>query len=164
MNTGQMMITLGAMMLLGMVILRVNNGFLSTNSVLLDAKLGVLAVSLATSIVEDATGKAFDAATDTNSVNNLTDLTSSASLGPGTGEVYPYFNDFDDFNGLSYINNTMPSAIFKIECTVGYINPSNPDVLISTKSWHKKLIVTVTSKSMQDTVRMSAINSYFYFR
>jgi MSHA pilin protein MshD len=164
MNTGQMMITLGAMMILGMVILRVNNGFLSTNTVLLDAKLGVLAVSLATSVIEEATGKAFDAETDTNSVNNLTDLTSATSLGPGTGEVYPNFNDFDDFNGLVYVNNTMPSAIFKIECFVGYINPGNPEIIVSTRTWHKKLTVQVTSKSMKDTVRMSAINSYFYFR
>ncbi len=102
MNTGQMMITLGAMMLLGTIILKVNAGFLNTNNVLLDSKFGVLAVSIATSVIEEATGKAFDAKTDTNSVNNLTDLTTSASLGHGPGEVYPYFNDFDDYNGLTY--------------------------------------------------------------
>ncbi len=69
MNTGQMMLTIGALILLSLVVLRVNNGFLNTNSVLIDSKLGVLATSVATSIIEEATGKAFDEKTDGASVS-----------------------------------------------------------------------------------------------
>jgi hypothetical protein len=163
MNTGQMMITLGAMLLLGVVILRVNSSFFNTNDVLLDSKFGVLAVSLATSIIEDATGKAFDEKTDTNSVNNLTALTAAGSLGPD-GEVFPNFNDFDDFNGLDRIDSSMISAQYRIQCNVHYINPASPEVVSAGRTWHKKLTVMVTSKSMEDTLRMSTINSYFYFR
>jgi len=164
MNTGQMMITLAAMMLLALVILRVNNGFLSTNTVLMETKFGVLGVSLATSIIEDATGKAFDENSDSGTVTTLNDL---STLGPD-GEVYNDennpFDDFDDYKGLVYIDSTMPSAKFRIACDVVYVNPAFPDSFSGTNTWHKKLTVVVTTPSSQDTIKMSTIFSYFYFR
>jgi len=160
MNTGQMMITLAAMMLLALVILRVNNGFLSTNTVLMETKFGVLGVSLATSIIEDATGKAFDENSDSGTVTSLSDL---STLGPD-GEVWPNFDDFDDYKGLVYIDSTMPSARFRIACDVVYVDPTLPDSFSGTNTWHKKLTVMVTTPSSQDTIKMSTIFSYFYFR
>jgi MSHA pilin protein MshD len=161
MNTGQMLITIGALMLLSLVILRVNNNFLSTNTVLMENKFGILAVSLGTSVLEEAKGKAFDHNTDTTAVTSLNQL---SSIRPESGETDPLFNDFDDFDGLVRIDTTLPSAPFKIQCDVDYINPNNPDVASASKTWHKKLTVTVTSDFMQDTVTLSSIYSYFYFR
>ena len=162
MNTGQMMITLAAMMLLSLVILRVNNGFLSTNTVLMETKFGVLGVSLATSIIEEATGKAFDENTNGATVASVADL---STLGPDS-EVYEddEFDDFDDYEGLVYIDSTMPSARFRIACSVDYINTAFPDSFSGSKTWHKKLTVMVTTASSQDTIEMSTIFSYFYFR
>jgi MSHA pilin protein MshD len=168
MNTGQMMITLGALALLSLVVLRVNNGFFNTSSVLLDSKLGVLATSVATSIIEEATGKAFDNNTDSISVNNLTDL--SSTLGPETGESYADYNDFDDFNGYKRLDKTMPAAEFYVECEVDYVKDNNLDGKSSSRTWHKKITVKVTSSSMlgqdeiPDTLAMSAVYSYWYFR
>ncbi|MCZ7602344.1 MAG: hypothetical protein QY331_14830 [Melioribacteraceae bacterium] len=161
MNTGQMLITIAALMLLTLVILRVNNNFLSTNTILMENKFGVLAVSLATSILEEAKGKAFDHNTDTNTVTSSNQL---STIGPESGEVYPNFNDFDDFNGFSKIDSTLPSAPFKIECEVHYINPSNPNLTTGSKTWHKRMNVTVSSDFMQDTIRLTSIYSYFFFR
>ena len=168
MNTGQMLITVGAMVLLTLVILRVNRGFLTTNTAMMETKFDVLAVSLGTSMIEEASGKAFDQNTDTASVTSTASL---SSLGPDGSEVYPNFNDFDDYNGFIKIvkydssDTTFKSADFKIKCDVGYINPSNPEVLMtSPKTWHKRLNVEVTSNSMVDTIRLSTVYSYFYFR
>lgn len=162
MGMGQTLITVGAIMLLSLVILRVNNNFLSTNTVLLTSKFGVLGVSLATSIIEEANGKAFDQNTDTTTVTATNQL---STIGPESGEVYPNFNDFDDFDGLSIVDSTMPTAKFKIDCEVDYINTTNPDVPVAIKTWHKRIFVTITSPSMpEDTVRMSSIFSYWFFR
>lgn len=161
MNTGQMLITIGALALLSIVILRVNNNFLSTSTVLMENKFGVLAVSIGTSILEEAKGKSFDHNTDTMAVTSLASLT---SIGPESGEVDPLFNDFDDYDGLVRHDSTMPSAPFKIECDVNFINPDNPDGTTASKTWHKKLTVMVTSDFMTDTIRLSSIYSYFYFR
>jgi hypothetical protein len=167
MNTGQMLITIAALMLLSLVILRVNNSFFSTSSVMLDTKFGVLAVSLATSIIEEANSKAFDKETDTTSVSYTSSLTSVSTLGPETGEVHPNFNDFDDFNGYSRStigDTTFQSAVFNASCMVRYTTPSAPNLNSTTQTWHKKITVTVTSPSMADTIRLSSIFSYWYFR
>lgn len=161
MNTGQMLITIGALALLAIVILRVNTNFLNTNTVLMENKFGVLAVSLGTSVLEEAKGKAFDQNTDSSAVTGLNEL---STLGPESGETDPLFNDFDDYNGLIRIDSTMPSAPFKIECDVSYINPNDPDGSSASKTWHKKLTVTVTSEFMVDTISISSIYSYWYFR
>ncbi len=168
MNTSQMLITLGALILLSLVILRVNRSFLTTDSVLLDSKIDVLAVSAATSVLEEANGKAFDENTDTTSISNVNLL--SSTLGPEPGETYPNFDDFDDFDGLTKIDSTNPIAKFIITCKVNYVQPPNLDVNVTTKTWHKKLTVYVTSPSMlghddkQDTLKMSTVFSYWYFR
>ena len=168
MNTGQMLITIGAMVLLTLVILRVTSGFLTTSTAMMETKFDILAVSLGTSMIEEANGKSFDQNTDTTTVSSTASL---SSIGPDAGEVYPNFNDFDDYDGLVKIvkydssDTTFKSADFKIKCTVGYINPSNPEVLTtSPKTWDKRLNVEVTSKSMIDTIRLFSIYSYFYFR
>ena len=161
MNTGQMLITIAALLLLSLVILRVNNNFLNTSTVLMENKFGVLAVSLATSVLEEAKGKAFDHNTDSAAVSDLNAL---STLGPESGEVDPLYNDFDDFDGLTRIDSTLPSAPFTIQCEVTYVNSNNPDGSTTSKTWHKKMTVTVTSPFMQDTIRLSSIYSYFYFR
>lgn len=167
MGTGQMMITIGALLLLSLVILRVNNGFLSTNTAVNQTKYEVMATSLGTSIMEEATDKAFDEQTKVASVSNVNSLTAPGSLGTESGEVYPAFDDFDDYNG--YVRTTAGdptflSADFTARCVVDYVTPASPNTTSGSRTWHKRLRVTVTSPSLPDTIRLSTIFSYFYFR
>ncbi|MCG6913762.1 hypothetical protein LJE86_07575, partial [bacterium BMS3Abin03] len=60
MNTGQSLLTIGALLILSLTVLRVNNSILVTDNILQDSKLGVLATSVATSLMEEASKKAFD--------------------------------------------------------------------------------------------------------
>ena len=171
MNTGQMLLTIGAMILLSAIVLRVNNNFLTTNDVMMDSKFGVLAVSLAQSIIEEANNKAFDEHTDGNPIHDVSLLTSPDSLGEDS-EVYPNFNDFDDFNGYKRRDSSMPSAVFDISCRVCYVEPNGSSIVevYSHPTWHKKIEVTVTSPSMKkadgslDTIKLAAIYSYWFAR
>jgi hypothetical protein len=170
MNTGQSLLSVGAMFLLSLTVLRVNNSILTTDSTMQDSKFGILATSIATSLIEKASKKAFDANTFANSVSTLSALTPATGMGPGNGESAPdNCNDFDDFNGYTDQITNLPSAIFNVHCEVCYINPSNPDGKLSTQSWHKKMTVTVTSPNIgnaeiTDTIRLSTIYSYWHFR
>jgi len=163
MNTGQMLLTIGAMILLSTLILRVNNNFAGNTATVYDSKFVILATSVGASVIEEAMGKAFDEATADSSITGLTDLTAPNKLDPETGEVHSTFNDFDDYNGYNKIDSTMPSAVFKISCGVVYVDPGSPDVTSSVKTWTKKISVTVTSVSMTDTVRLSSLFSYWVF-
>lgn len=164
MNTGQMMLSIGAMLLLSTVMLRVNTTNLTTSSVRDEAQYGVLATSIATSIIEEAKSFAFDEATDSNAVSSLTEITNVGLLGPEPGETKATFDDFDDFNNYTYRDSTMPSAIFDIACNVDYVESSKPLEKANKETWHKKITVKVSSPFMTDTVRQSSIYSYWYFR
>jgi len=160
MNTGQMMITAGAMMLIAILVLNISSTQLTTQDSMQNSKFGILAVSLASSVLELATQKAFDQ----NSVHETLTSTNQLThiLGPGPGEVSPEtFNDYDDFNNYTNVDSTMPSAFFTIKCTVDYVDPSKPGFITSSRSWHKMMTVTVTSAAMKDAVKLSKVYSYF---
>jgi MSHA pilin protein MshD len=161
MNTGQMLLTLGALILLSTLTLRVNTSQLSTQDTMQNTKFGVLAVSVASSIIEEASEKAFDANTDGNFVSSLSGLTSVAGLGPAAGETHDMFNDFDDYNGYTDTITNMPSAIYNVSCIVNYVDPDLAGFTSNSRTWHKQLIVKVTSPSMADSIEMTKIFSYW---
>jgi MSHA pilin protein MshD len=162
MNTGQMLLSLGALILLSTMILRFNRAILTSDEVMYNSKFNVLASSLCTSLIEEARGKAFDQKTDSAAVSNVSQL--SATLGPDFGESYEDFNDFDDFNGYVKVDSTMPSAVFYTTSKVTYIEATNPIKITTSKTWHKMITVTVMSSSMKDPVQMSSTYSYWFFR
>ncbi len=169
MNTGQSLLSLGALLLLSTVVLRVNSNILSTDSVLQDSKFGILATSIATSLIEKASRKSFDANTVEDPVTDLSALT-DYPLGPGSWEDPPdSCNDFDDFHGFKDTVRDLPSGEFYISCEVNYVNPNNLDGFTTSKTWHKKLTVTVTSpnmgdNSLRDSIKLSTVYSYWHFR
>jgi hypothetical protein len=172
MNTGQMMITMAAMILLSTVILNVNRNALGTSTGMAESKYQILAVSLGTALIEEAFSKAFDQnTTDGQLVENKTDLT--LNLGPGSSEYNRSdFNDFDDYNGLvdsTSNDSTLHSADFVIASKVYYVDPMTSSYLtpVSYRTWHKKMDVAITSKYIgdgKDTVKLSKVFSHFYFR
>lgn len=175
MNTGQTMLTIFAMVLLSAVILTVNRGFLTTNVTMAENRVDILAVSLGNSIIEDATSMAFDEQTVGAAVSSPTSLTSSTLLGLDSGESSSNpssFDDFDDYN--SYKTNPKVDTIgvpgttnkytFKTYCKVDYVDPNNPDNITANKTYHKKIQLKIFSPGMSDTVRMSTVYSYWYFR
>ena len=60
MNTGQMLLTVGALILLSTMIMRFNRSVLTSDEVMYNSKYNVLASSLCVSFIEEARGKAFD--------------------------------------------------------------------------------------------------------
>ncbi|MFA3784058.1 hypothetical protein ABRY23_13440 [Melioribacteraceae bacterium 4301-Me] len=176
MNTGQMLITIGAIFLLSLVILRVNATLLTTNNVLDRSKIGLLSVSMATSLIEEATSKSFDENTIAGSVSSTNQL--SAVLKAETGEVYPAFDDIDDFNAFRttpkidtvYISSSA-YIVFQTFCAVDYVSDANPEQVSNQRTWNKRLTVKVTSPAMidentakQDTILLKTVYSYWYFR
>jgi len=178
MNTGQSLFSIAALLMLSLTVLRVNNTILYSDVVLRDSKLGILAVSLATSLIEEANRKAFDAATADDGITDIDLLTSPSGLGPGSGETHEAFNDFDDYNeyvkldtiftfinkGSTAVIDTTRKVIFKDSCSVCYVEPDNIDGKIMAKTWHKKITIFVSSPSMIDTIKISKVFSYWNFR
>ncbi|MFA6598466.1 MAG: hypothetical protein WCS69_12130 [Ignavibacteriaceae bacterium] len=165
MNTGQTMLTLLAMMMLTLLSVRMNSALLQTQDTMQNSKFGLAAISLATSVIENANKLSFDEATTEDPATSTSDLTRISNLGKDTGETIPsQFDDFDDYNNYQYDETTLASAAYHISCKISYVNPLTPDVDASSPTFNKKLTVSVSSVSMQDTIKISTIFSYWYFR
>lgn len=184
MGSGQMMLTIFAMVLLSMVILNINKGFYNTNTTMAFSRYNILATSVANSIIEDATGMRFDENTS-GAVTSTSSLTSVANLGLDSGELstnLKSFDDFDDYNcfrtnpksdTIVVVATTNPKVtiIFKTICKVDYVSASNPSATSSSPTWHKRLRLWVycpeladPKTGVTDTIKLSTVFSYWYFR
>jgi hypothetical protein len=187
MNLGQIMMVALALMLLGGLVLNANSSVYQATDTMYTSEFGVTAISLATSIVEEASGKMFDnaiAGTNAAAVYDSSLFTSPGTLGPDAGESYrgaKDFNDIDDYNGLFivYKSNVALDTIstsgsnseiivpgirskYFVRCRVCYVQPPDLDVPYTAKqTWHKKITVTVTSPSTRDSLVYPAIMSYW---
>jgi len=168
MNTGQTMLAMGAMMLLSFLVLRFNSIHLTSAQASYNSKFGIVATSLANSLIEEAKDKAYDAVAldTTKTISTAADF--STTLGKETGEVYPDFDDFDDYNNLLYIDSlslknpqTGAATKFEIRSIVEYVTDTAPDVKSASKQYHKKITVSVFSSAMMDTVKLSTIFSFW---
>jgi hypothetical protein len=168
MTSIQMILALGAMILLTLLITNVNKNTLNTEGTMYDSNFGITATSIGSSLIEDASKLRFDQTfyVDSSTVYNPSFFTPSANLGVDSGEDATdpkTFNDFDDYNNYSGIDSTMPTAIFNFSCSVCYVNDNALDDSTTTQTYHKKITVRVWSASMKDTIVMSSIYSYWNF-
>ncbi len=169
MGTGQTLLTIGAVMLLGTIILTTSRSLVDNNEVLLKNNLQLEEVSLATSVIEEAQEKAFDETTILQTDSSLSQLTPPLSLGQENNDPTDT-NDFDDYNGLNGMGlvqaDTMNTGLIYYDSTrVCYVALGNLDGTSSTATWNKRLDVWVWSKDDPgDTVKMSTIYSYWWFR
>ncbi len=169
MGTGQTLLTIGAVMLLGTIILTTSRSLVDNNEVMLKNNLGLEEVSLATSIIEEAQEKPFDESTILQTDTSLSQLTPPSALGQ-EGNDPTDTNDFDDYNGLDdtglvQIDTMNTKLIYYARTRVYYVSPGSLDDSSSTATWAKRLDVSVWSKDAPgDTVKMSTVYGYWWFR
>ena len=179
MNTGQMMLTTLAIVLLGTTVITVNRSSLQHGTILQQTQIGVYGISLATSIVEEASGRAFDQKTFNAAVSLPGSM--SSTLGPESGETTSpvstiLFNDFDDYNNLVMPMNVPGVDSFTVKTSVYYVNETAPEVKVTGPTFYKRMDVLVLPSGLADTARakfglavgdtikMSYIFTYFNFR
>lgn len=162
MNTGQMLLTAGAIVLMGMTVLAVNNTFSNHGFTLQQTEIGIYKVSLGMSILEEAMGKAFDENSIETDLGLITDLT--VTPGKESGEAYPDFDDFDDYNNFKTIIGVYGVDSISIASKVVYVDPANPDGSSMVPTWHKKITVSVWGSVQADTLTFSTLFSYWSFR
>lgn len=176
MNTGQTILTIVAMVLLGVNVVSINRTFLQHGVVLQQTEVGVYGISLATSLLEEAQGKAFDENSLQGLLTATTQCTPANQLGPEAGETRTTYDDFDDYNwmtgGPTNDNTVVRADTIKVQdvgtfirwSKVCYVDTSSPDTYRAYPTWNKKLTVYVTGKSSSDTLKLSHIFSYWSFR
>jgi hypothetical protein len=189
MGLGQMMLVIGGIVILGIVVLTANSSLIESTDVMNDSEFGITAVSLATSLVEEASGKMFDSViADSTSIQLTNPSQLSTTLGAETGEVYRSathdYDDFDDFNNIFLVfksdnprdtihttGSTWETIVpgirskYFVRARVTYVPYTNLDSTSAVKTWHKKIVVTVTrpqpNPTRADTLVFPAVLSYW---
>ncbi|MFU8862083.1 MAG: hypothetical protein ACNA8K_16875 [Cyclonatronaceae bacterium] len=152
---------IAAIAIFGMLLVSANQSMMRNNLVTVGNEQEYTAVSLANGIIEEARAGRFD---ESNSCT-LTGLTMPGALGPDGSEVNTYtnlgrsnFNDFDDYNGLSFTETT-DSGIFDITAEVYYVTQIDPSTQLGIRSLHKRIDVTVSGNTLESNVVLSYVKS-----
>jgi len=185
MNLGQSMLVIAAMALLGFLALSANSSVMDSTQTSDNSEFGVTAVSLATSIIQEAMSKMFDEVTvDSGAVTDPSQLTPSPFwMHRDPGEHYRGgvndFDDISDFDSMLFVYTSPldpapePGADttiivpgirdrYFVRTRVQYVDPNNLDQVVAGPTWHKRIVVTVTSSSpRRDTIAIPAVMSYW---
>ena len=158
MSSGQMLLALGAVVMLSTLALTLNSIVLDGNKTMMESELYISGTSVAQSFVEHAAILAFDEEVGAHAQSTFPGtFTSPGSFGPEGGESYPNYNDVDDFHGYSGTVSTT-RADFNVDITVHYCDDSGNDQAIRT--FFKRMEVTVNSPFIPTTVVARRVFAY----
>jgi len=146
MNTGQMVLGIAALGLLSFIFLNSNKTTTATLDSMITNKGIVAANSLALSLLSEIGNKAYDENTIGTTIVSASDF--SPILQAESGEVYPNFDDVDDYNNFSKVDSIPQIGKFNLHVKVEYIT----DNLIKTsaRTYNKNVIIVVKSPLLEN--------------
>lgn len=170
MNTGQMMLTIAAFMLLGLVMLNFRTANFQSEEVLDGNEYTQKAVAIGRSLIEEIKTKVYDQKLVSAKIVRLTDF---SSCGPAPIEKYPDFPDVDDFHGSVFRSpapgttptNTTPKCLwdtwgYTVAVRVQFVWPNNPDVETTTRTFAKRVQLRISNEFTDEVVIMSYIAAF----
>ena len=174
MNTGQMIMVLGALMLLSMLSLSVNSMFIDKTTTMLDAEANLNAISMAQSMIDEILVKSYDASTVSAKVYTSSSFNAPGAFGPNGTESsnvsqpdtsspfksVKYYNDVDDYHLYRRTVSNPRLGKFTIVDSVYYVQETSPNTVSSVATFHKKVVVTVTHRNMTSPLTMSDVAVY----
>lgn len=147
-------------MLFGLTRLSTNRYMVDQNESIIQREYEFYAASLAQSFIEEGKTKEFDVVLINGTVNVPDDLTQWNQLGPAAGEIWPIFDDVDDYNGLARTDST-DRGEFDVSIEVGYIlDETAPETIIQEESWYKVMNVTISNPYLIQSVVLSFVFSH----
>lgn len=177
MNTGQTLITLGALMLISLAIFNVNNTLTHCDISLAQNRYRLEALSLLTSYIEQTSQYFFDeVSTDTSSEKTLQDFTLPGNLGlEANDDGIP--DDFDDFNGYTKVDTGRSGVVYRDSFHVEYVQLQGSNIVTSgNREYHKRITIFITdaynppllykyvnNQKVKDTLRVSFVYSYWFY-
>lgn len=167
MGEREMMLVLGALMFFTVTSLSINRFCLTNSEFMMQTEFDYYAVSLAQGIIEEAKTRAFDVAVE-GTPPPLSSLPGAFTYPPSPrwDEHYPNFSDVDDYHGLNLnINASVNGSLvsYNIRVVVGYVRETDLNTVVSYRTFHKKMTVTVTSTYLRAPVVLSHVFSYYQF-
>jgi hypothetical protein len=156
----QMMLVLSAMVLLSLLVLNIKRAQLVSDQQMSQSEYIIAATAVGQTLISEIAGKPYDAATASDEKAPLASFTAPGSLGHGSWESYPNFNDFDDYHRFTTTVSTPRAGLFRIATLVDYVTLSNPNTRSTIRTRTKRLRVTVDSEFLDSPVNLVYFKSH----
>jgi hypothetical protein len=180
MNTGQTMLTIGALAMLSVILMNYYGSIGQTGRTLSKIGAGFTATTIATSMLEEIENCAFDPCTDTASTaEDSTKFTKPNLFTIAAGHTkddWKHFLDINEFNNDTIsITPGYMNEVYTVAVQVYYVNPYGDIGIklnkatdkqtyvkrVDVKVWRSVPPLDVGDKF--DTVNVSSLHGYFYF-
>ncbi len=159
MSTTQTLLTIGGILLLTFLILSYYRSSGTQTEISINNEAIITGTGIAQSLFDEIQGKAFDETTTTASVSDANNL--SSSLGKDSGEsLRSSFDDVDDYRKYTTNDTLNKLGVFLSEIDVNYVSASDPDVISYSRTFAKRVDITVTNDYLTDTLKFSQVISY----
>lgn len=170
---GQTMITTAFLSLLVLSAITVNRMLIDSKESEYKTTAYSEAIDIAHDLLLEATSRKFDEKAKTTDPQKVSEFTSSTALGAEgseekvnkTVDTAPFqslakFDDVDDYHG--YIRAVDGSTIsdFTVSATVYYVNVTSPHAATTSRTYMKRIVVTVTHPLYLDSFTLSRYVAY----
>ena len=153
----QSMLSLGALMIFGLISLRFDSAVLQNVEMEVENKVYLTAFSIADDLLEEIKQRAFDQQTVVFKSITTAALTPSVNLGIESGEVWPNFNDIDDYDNYSKPVSLPHAENYTVTCSVNYVQESDEDQISLSQTYFKRVDIFVDSPYLSHQIKLSYI-------
>jgi len=168
MNTGQVMLILGAFAVLSVLSLSLNRTMFGSSQLGYELEATLNALSIGQSMLDEIMTQSFDQKTAAGKVvNSYSEMTPPDSLGPDSGEAitgidsaywsggafYDFksksrFNDVDDYRLYRRRVFDPRMGYFDVLDSIHYVSETKPSRDTTSATYYKKIVVVVTHPSL----------------
>ncbi len=139
--------------------------FFKSNSTQTDSNYNneviIMGTGIGQSMLEEILTKSFDENTITSSVNNADSLTSVSSLGKDAGENSSLkYDDVDDYKNFTRSDTLENLGVFTTTVLCCYVNEVNTDLTSYSRTFLKRIDVSVTGENLKIPLKFNYIVSY----
>ena len=161
MNGNQMMLSIAAMIFLSMLIINVHSSTTDKLIILYSNESVIEATGIAQAMFEEIQTKAFDEETTSEAATERSMLTEADELGKETGEVYYNdFDDIDDYNNYTVTDSANVMGSFNLAVWVSYVDETAPYNSSSTRTYIKRVVISISNESLPTTLTFKKLISY----
>jgi hypothetical protein len=164
-----MMLVIGAFMIFGIVRMNFQSTSLESEQFMESNTYIQQSTTIARALMDEIQQYKFDAVLNWKRIAYPADLT---SCGKGSGEVYPTWNDMDDFHNAVFVSpapgltptNTPPclwgTEGYTVRVAVQYVNPDNPTQLTWSRTYAKRVTISVANAYSDHVFQTSHVACY----
>ncbi len=161
MNTGQTLLVTVGLLLFTILVLTVYRTTTSRFAIAIANESILTGTAIAQSKIDEIIQKSFDEKVLSSSITTPDSLTPVNLLGPDIGENdITNFDDIDDYNGFKRVDSLQRLGNFKVQVQVYYVNPYSPDQKSLSRTFAKKIEVTVNNNFITDPIKMYRVVTY----